>query len=147
MKCLLSLCAVLLLSHAGEVLAKPYPSKLSTVNSDKLTQLHSQNKQLSIDSSGYVRKSGSILGQIDSNNYVRDASGSIIGKIDDSTGYIRNAQDRIIGQIDNTGYIRDGDGRIIGQYDSNGYVRDANGQILTNTDSREAAIFAIFFQN
>jgi len=57
------------------------------------------SKEVSIDTSGYVREYGTILGQIDGSGFVRDAYGSIVGKID-SAGYIRNASDAIIGQVD-----------------------------------------------
>lgn len=104
------------------------------------------NKDISIDASGYVRDYGNIMGQIDSNGYVRDAYGSIIGRID-STGYVRRADDAIIGQLDSSGYIRNGDGSIVAQLDSSGYLRDANGSLVSSSPvNPQVALFLIFFQ-
>jgi hypothetical protein len=138
-----SICAILMLVHSGVVLAYPSLAKRAIAQPSVRT---SSNKDFSIDGSGYVYDSGTLLGQIDSSGYVRDASGSIIGKIDE-IGYVRDADDRILGEIDDIGYIRDANDQIIGQIDSNNYLYDRNGNYLGTVNSRELVIFMMFFSD
>lgn len=110
-----------------------------TVNTDL-------SKDLSIDNYGYIRDYGTLLGQIDSNGYVRDSNGRIMGKLD-GNGYIRDADDAIIGQFDSSGYIRDGEGRIVGRLEDDGTLRNADGGVITwGPIDRPLAAFLLFFQ-
>jgi hypothetical protein len=136
-----ALCSVLVLVNSSAVLARP----TFTEEAIAKTPIHTcSDKELSIDSSGYIYDSGTLLGQIDSSGYVRNDSGSIIGQID-STGYVRDADGVILGRIDDVGYIRDVDDQIIGQIDSNNYLYDGSGNYLGTVNSRELVIFIMFF--
>jgi hypothetical protein len=100
---------------------------------------------ISIDENGYVRQAGSMVGQIDSNGYVRSRGGQILGQFD-SIGYVRDAAGQIIGRIDGVGYIRDQRDRILARYEPSGFFRIANGLIIsTNIPNRSLATVLVFF--
>jgi hypothetical protein len=71
---------------------------------------------------------GRIVGQIDWINYIRDADGDIIGRID--APYLRNSDDAITAHYE-SGLLRDERGRII----------------ATDVESIQVAVFLIFFHD
>jgi hypothetical protein len=145
MKRLISIGSTRLLVGAGTVLMTLALVSSGGGRSVQAMPVITPPKEVSLDDSGYVRDYGTIIGQIDSNGYIRDAHGRIIGQFD-SVRYVRDAYGRIIGRVENSGYIRNADDSIMGQIDGSGYLRDPNGNLISNHPVEpELAVFLLFF--
>jgi len=104
-----------------------------------------------IDSNGYIRNaSGATAGRF-YKNHVRNKSGKTIGRVD-SDGSIRAASGATIGRVDNDGRLRNASGATIGRIDKDGRVRNRSGAICGRFDGYTpacrltAAAYLFFFE-
>ncbi|MDO4511159.1 MAG: hypothetical protein Q4B68_04995 [Bacteroidales bacterium] len=79
---------------------------------------------------------------------LRDRSGSYMGQID-SNGNVRDRSGSYIGQIDNNGNVRDRSGSLKGRVESDGTLRDRSGSYMGKFDGkvqRKYAAAILFFE-
>lgn len=102
--------------------------------------------RFTMDSSGYIRQAGELVGKFDRNGYVRDRHDQILGRID-AIGYVRDRHDQILGRMDVIGYVRDRHDQILARYSQGGDLRDKNGNIIAiNMPGQTLALVIVFFR-
>jgi len=76
-----------------------------------------------------VGTEGQLIGKIDSDGLVRDASGNIIGRVN-TNGMIVDNDGNIVGVADNQRVVLDENGNVIGYVNADGNVVDKDGNVI-----------------
>lgn len=96
----------------------------------------------------YVRHSGQIIGEFDSNGWVRSSTGEILGEID-SSGWIRSSTRQILGQVSDDGALSI-EGGEVARVESDGTIKVAGkhwgkASPCCNEDDHRRVIMALYF--